>query len=322
MTPTPGIRLASLLVAACLPLPTQGQAPESISGRTVQLTATNATPPFVDNGSYRLLMSGTDDAFALVPVTPNFNPSSGTYTYALTGTNTARLRNMDATFGVLIADCVFDSPASGQFLITSEAVPGLTQSGTFTIFSGSAPGAIAGRQFDVSITGGREDFERSGSYRLEFAGTGGTYALTGGDGAMPDAAGPFTYARTSPSAGVISYTNSSSGTGFTSQLSFESATNGTVLLRSDGIAGFQTADFVLAPPQGRGTAFEPPTWDERTGLTLILRGDTQTAYRVQWSTNLNLWTDWTNVVAGAEPVRFLDRTATTNTQRWYRAVSP
>jgi hypothetical protein len=69
-------------------------------------------------------------------------------------------------------------------------------------------------------------------------------------------------------------------------------------------------------------SFAGPQWSAVTGFSTTLQGKSQTAYRIQWSTNLVTWLDFTNFVTTGVSSQIIDQNAGTGRIRFYRAVSP
>jgi len=69
-------------------------------------------------------------------------------------------------------------------------------------------------------------------------------------------------------------------------------------------------------------AIETPILNRATGFSATLRGQTQTVYRVQWSTDLVNWSDLTNFVTTGILTDIQDHDAKNANFRYYRAVSP
>ena len=88
------------------------QSPSTIGGRTIQLTISSGSFPFASSGSYRFLPSAVDNGYAIVPISGNVDPSTGTHTYTKTGANTAKLSLVDSDVGGLTANCTFTTPTS------------------------------------------------------------------------------------------------------------------------------------------------------------------------------------------------------------------
>jgi hypothetical protein len=239
--------IVALLALATAPFASaRAQSPASIAGRTIQLTISSGEPPFAGSGSYRFLPSATDDTYAIVPISGAVVASSGTYSYAKTGPTTAQLSLTDSGVGVLTADCTFTIPSSGTYVLVSGASPGVSQSGAFFVYSAASPPLITGQTITVTITSGFAPFATSGAYLFLPASSGNTYNVFGISGVV-SSSGTYLYSRNSPKTGSITYDDSVVGLGFSAQLSFLTATDGTMLLKKSGSAGYQTGVFTLVP---------------------------------------------------------------------------
>ena len=220
------------------------QSPVSIGGRTFQLAISSGVFPFANSGAYRFLPSATDGSYAIVPIFGALSSSSGTHTYMKTGANTAQLAFTDSIAGFLTANCTFTTASSGTYSLTGISFPGSSQSGTFFLYSGTSPVSIAGYTFTVTVTSGTSPYASSGSYQFLPAASGNTYSIIGLSG-FPNSTGNYSYTQNSTMTGIISFNDSITGTGLSSQLSFDTATSGTVLLRQSGNNGYQTAIFAM-----------------------------------------------------------------------------
>ena len=223
------------------------QSPSTIGGRTFQLTISSGNFPFASSGSYRFLPSATSSSYAIVPISGAVSPSSGTHSYTKTGANTAQLAFTDSFSGSLTANCTFTTPNSGTYRLTGISVPGSSQTGTFSLYSGTSPASISGYSFTVTVTSGASPFASSGTYRFLPAASGNTYNIVGLSG-IPNSSGTYSYTQNSTMTGIISFNDSITGPGLTSQLSFDTATSGTVFLRQSGNNGYQTAVFTMVAP--------------------------------------------------------------------------
>jgi uncharacterized delta-60 repeat protein len=219
------------------------QSPTSLSGRTIQLTATSGTPPFASSGSARFLPSAIDSSYAIVPLSPTILASSGTYTYSKTGENTAVLSAADVVAGAVSTAVTFSTPTSGSYVQTSTSFPGSSQTGTFFLFSGRSVPSVAGLSITVTITSGQSPFAGIGAYRLSPATYGDSYRIVGLSG-VSDSSGSYVYSRNSESTGLFTFNDSVAGPGMASQLSFITDLSGTVFLRGTG-SGYQTGTFEI-----------------------------------------------------------------------------
>jgi hypothetical protein len=221
------------------------QAPDNVAGRTILFTIASGTAPFASSGSYRVLPSGTDNWYAVVPITANVTASAGFYTYTRLTPTTASASITDSATGTSVAALVFNTSSSGTFTLSNAFVPTARQTGTFTVFSGPSPDNIAGEEFTVTITSGAPPFSKSGSYRLTVSPTGNTYAVHGIVG-VADSAGTYTYTKNSATTALVAISDDMVGQGSIAQLSFDSATSGTIAIITDSASGYQTATFSMA----------------------------------------------------------------------------
>ncbi len=124
---------------ALLSLATASLAPDSIAGRTITLVITNGTPPLATNGSFNFVASATTNTYTIVPVSGATPPSSGTYSYAKTGTASAAISFTLTYMGIPlpgVTAVTFLTPTSGSFVNTitiTQLMVELTQGGTFTL---------------------------------------------------------------------------------------------------------------------------------------------------------------------------------------------
>ncbi|HEX2747486.1 MAG TPA: PKD domain-containing protein, partial [Verrucomicrobiales bacterium] len=230
--------------AAALTVREPDKAPASLGGRTIHLAISGGSYPFASSGAFRFLPSMTDDAFAIVPVSGETLPSEGTHTYSKTAANTARLSLNSTVAGPVIATCNFTTPTTGTFSLYSEWYGG-SQSGTFYLFSGPSPGSVSGAKITVNITSGISPFSSSGSYRLEPAVTGNTYTLKALSGSVVDSHGTYSYYKNSANTALVDFVDSETGPCLGSQLSFETATTGTLALREANSDSYQTGLFTM-----------------------------------------------------------------------------
>ncbi|MCU0782723.1 MAG: hypothetical protein MUF81_01475 [Verrucomicrobia bacterium] len=267
-------------LVSCLAMPianVRAQSPSFIGGRTIQLTISSGSPPFASSGAYRFLPSATDSSYASVPIAGQISVSFGTHTYAKTGPNTAQLSFTDSIVGTTTADCTFSTENSGTYVLSGVSFPGSSQTGTFFLYSGTAPVSVAGLNIIVTVTSGAAPFATNGYFQFLPSLSGTVYTLIGRIG-VADSSGTFYYNQNSTMTGIISFTDSISGAGFSSQLSFDSETTGTVFLRQTVGSGYQTGTFVIAPP-GAVVAWGNNTYGQsdvpvtaQSGVTAIAAG--------------------------------------------------
>ena len=233
--------LAASLADVC------AQSPSSIGGRTIQLTISGGSSPFASSGVYRFLPSATDNSYATVPISGPISPSSGTHTYVKTGAGTAQLSFTDSIVGAATVNCTFITTNSGTYVLTAVSFPGSSQTGTFFLYAGTSPVSIAGLNIIVTVTSGAHPFATNGNFQFLPALSGNTYTIVGRSG-VADSIGTCSYSQNSAMTGIISFTDSITGAGFSSQLSFDSETTGTMFLRQSVGSGYQTGTFKTSSP--------------------------------------------------------------------------
>lgn len=178
----------------------EAQAPQTLSGRTIELTVTSGTGPFASSGKFRFLPSATDDQYAIVPVYGNIVASTGTYQYRKTGTTTAELQIWDSVVrGTITGTCSFSTGSSGSFTLSLGA---FKQTGTFRLYAGASPSSIAGFQVTVDITSGEYPFAEYGKFKfLPLAHN--TYRVEPVLGDVVPSHGTYTYQKNSDFTGLI-----------------------------------------------------------------------------------------------------------------------
>lgn len=268
--------LTGLVSALVIVMPVaHAQSPPNIAGRTIVLTIANGTDPFATVGSFRFLPSMIDSRYAVVPVTGNTEPSTGTYQYTKTGTTTATLTLTDASMGSLNAACTFSSSSGGSYSLTSPNLPpNLRQTGTFVLFAGESPVNIACCIIAVAVTSGDGPYADQGCYRFLPACSANTYDIEPCSANMERSAGTYTYHKNAAYTGSITFTDSSTGAGNSAQLSFDSPTSGTVYLVGGG--GYQTATFTMTccTYALSSTTWSGPAAGGNTAVTVTANGST------------------------------------------------
>jgi len=292
--------------------------PISVSGRTLRMTIESAETPFASSGSYRILPSGVDNSYAIVPTSGATSVASGAYSYAKTGAATAQLGLSEVGFGGVTISLTFTNGSSGSYVVTTASFPGATQQGIFLLYSGKAPSEIYGYSVTVTVSSGAAPFASGGSYRFLPANTGSAYAIQGISG-FPDSVGTYSYSKTTDSTGLILFTDSLVGSGLSSQLSFDTETTGTVLLKQDGSGGYQTATFEMVIPG-------PPTITiAKSNLKVIVSWpDFAAHYRLESTTELVAIPPWVNANPSLETNsgRVLATFPINAAQRYYRLIKP
>lgn len=230
----------------------------------MQLTISSGVYPFASSGVFRFLPSATDNRYAIVPVSATVDASTGTYSYSKTSSQSASLSAFDDDLGPLNVTCEFTTALSGTFRITSAILPGPSQSGSFVIFSGSAPASLLGKTLTVTVTSGDSPFADSGAYQFIPDPQGNGYKVVGITG-IPNSFGTYSYTQASPTTGVISFNDSVVGSGVTQQMSFDTESSGSAYMRLAGSSGYQTAVFAMS------SSIQPPeiTAHPRSEVVLV-----------------------------------------------------
>lgn len=275
--------LALLTLAVC---DLHAQSPSTLAGRTIQLTVSSGSFPFSSSGAYRFLPSALDSSYAIVPISGPVSASTGTHAYTKTGANTATLSFVDAVSGTLTASCTFSTANSGSYVLTSLSFPGGSQTGTFFLYSGTSPASVAGYTITVTITSGALPFASSGSYRFLPAASGNSYNVVGISG-VANSSGTYSYTKNSAMTGYISYDDSVSGPGFTSQLSCDSSTTGTIFLQKSSGGGYQTGVFTMVPPAPPSISVPPQSQTAGVGnnVTFSVAASGVGTLSYQWRKN-------------------------------------
>jgi hypothetical protein len=277
------IGIATLTLLWLLPT-INAQAPDSIAGRTIELTITSGTWPFESSGVYRFLPSALDNHYVVVPMSGDVAESYGTYSYSKTSSSKARLSFVDFWMGQLVADCTFSSSTSGSYVLTAAAAPGASQRGNFRIFSGNAPTSIAGGRIQITVLVGDWPFSSSGEAILLPAAD-GTYVLDGLWG-ITDSQGNYSYTKQSSSTALIMLQDSVGGTVFTQQISFDSNTSGTYFVIG-ATGGYQAGTFLFTPGVPPSIQTQPRSVTVTAGgtatFTVTATGTAPLAY--QWKRN-------------------------------------
>jgi polysaccharide biosynthesis protein PslG len=95
-------------------------------------------------------------------------------------------------------------------------------------------------------------------------------------------------------------------------------------VRADNAGGESASavsDAIVTPLPHRPT-LATPAWSEAAGFAAVLQGQTQTVYRIQWSTDWFNWIDLTNLMMIGTVTPFQDAGDGTARWRFYRAVWP
>ena len=229
----------------------KAQAPTSIAGRAVVLTITsainNGETSFASSGSYLFLPSATGNTYAVIGDGVHVANSYGTFTYAGSGSQGAINFN-DSGIGVpAVSLLTFTSATAGTFVNTVPSVPGVSQWGTFSAYSGLAPASIQGWTFQSQVEAGVSPYASSGSAQLVTTASGNNYQITGGPGVL-SSSGTYVYTQNSAYASSATLDDSIIGPEYTQTLSWKTPTTGVYLVRNVSTGGFQAGTFVGTPP--------------------------------------------------------------------------
>ena len=169
----------------------------------------------------------------------------GTYSYAATSSTVGQLSISDTTDGYsLLGLASFSSANSGSFNVNTVApVSGYYQNGNFIFASSSAPASLAGKTVVCTVSDGLTPFAYTGSFSLQFAASGNTYAVLGDGVHTFSSTGTYSYSLANRSTGKVQISDSLAGS-FTVYLGVGDPTHGSFAnVRAAG--GFQIGDFVI-----------------------------------------------------------------------------
>jgi len=247
MQPTHGFR--SLITAGFMGLgllAAYAQAPDSISGRAVEMTITAGTAPFATYGIYRFQASATDNTYGVVGLSGGVDSSYGTFGYTKTGAASGRVNYDDVKLGSgFIASLTFNSQTTGSYYLSKTGLVGY-QAGTFRVYNGQAPASVSGRTFQMQIQAGVTPFASYGGFQMVTAGSGNSYQIVGGYG-VNNSQGTYMYASTSASVSAFTLNDSVVGQTYAQTMSWESPTNGAYVVRNASTGGFQAGTFAMLP---------------------------------------------------------------------------
>ncbi len=112
-----------------------GFAPTAITGQSFSSSINSGTPPFSTHGAFQWAAGTNGNTYQLLGITGATN-GAGSYTYTVTGPNTALISYTDfSTTATYNEQLVFSSTAGGYFYTTNSGGPG-AQSGSFKMASG------------------------------------------------------------------------------------------------------------------------------------------------------------------------------------------
>lgn len=130
------------LIALLVPNLLASNAPSSLNGLIFTVDIESGSGDFASSGQYLFIPDRSGSTYNIVFITDD-DPSSGTFTYARTGENTATLSITDSSVSTAVAqELSFNSDNTGSYSITNGAG---TQTGTFTyeyIYNPSSPNII------------------------------------------------------------------------------------------------------------------------------------------------------------------------------------
>jgi hypothetical protein len=110
-------------------------APAAITGASFNSTVTSGFASFASSGAFQFEAGTNGNDYLILDLSGATN-GSGTYTYAVTGSNTALISYTDSTSGAICGEqLVFTSAAAGYFYTTNAGASGF-QSGTFKMTDG------------------------------------------------------------------------------------------------------------------------------------------------------------------------------------------
>ena len=112
-----------------------GQAPSSLAGHTISVTVNSGASPFVSSGTYVFTPAGdgTSGSYHLQGTSGGVQSNNGTYTYTVTGPNTATLvETEEINYTQVNNQLTFQTSNSGTIASTSPNKGGY-QNGTFTL---------------------------------------------------------------------------------------------------------------------------------------------------------------------------------------------
>jgi hypothetical protein len=263
-----------------------GVAPDSISGRAVELTVLGASFPFEVGEKYRLLLSSSGDTYGIVDLSGATTGNFGQMTYRKTGPNSGLFESTYEGVGLsLVASVYFTSNTTGFYTITEPAVPGNYETGAFRIHNGQAPSSIRGTTFDVRIQAGSYPFARSGSFKLKTDAAGNTYQIYGGSG-VTSSSGTYVYTAGEAGKSSIILRDSITGESRSQTLSWDSSSTGAYVVSDSEYGAYQAGEFTV-----EAVSRPPVITTQPSGLTLTA-GATAALSVVASSTDALLVYQW------------------------------
>ena len=241
-----------------LPLGSNAQAPASIAGDGIFVQYTSGTPPLVSYGYSAFLPANAGNTYQLVGIYPA-GANSGTYSYSVTGPNTALATQNDTTDGMTFQlRLTFSTTAQGAFNSVTITPPGYSQAGNFRASVGTAPNSISGMTLLCLVLDGLYPFANAGSFTIAFSGS-GTYNVAGVP-PVSDSSGTYSYALVNRSTGVLQINDSVLGA-FTLYIGFSSSGSGEYAAKN--AAAFQIATFQVLDTTPPTVAITSPVAGQR-----------------------------------------------------------
>ncbi len=274
-----------VLLFLFLTLNADAQVPDNINGKTLLVTVTSATGGLNPSGKLALVFSDTGDTFVRQRLSSNVSDGSGTFTYVKSSATNATLNLVEGSS--LTVTIKSSSSAGGSFRLTTSSAA--TQSGTYQVLSGTAPGTPAGKVYDLIASSGSAPFSTTGHFRMLFAND-GTYQLRN-VGTGTSTTGSYTNRASNASSLVFGFGDSSLGSG-QGLFAYSNATAGIYGL--DNGSGFQSGKFheLLLPTITQSPTNVSVPIGKSAKLTVRTTGEGPLSY--QWYFEGNLIAGATN----------------------------
>ncbi len=286
------------------------QAPSLLVGRSLSFMFTDTTtPPWAPPGTRGLiLMASSGNAYTVV------HNDSGTYSsYSASGA-VATSDVMDAQLGPVGVTFDYLTPSSGTIHATN--APSYAN-GEFELFSGAAPGSVAGNTYYIQIEAGVWPFPSTGSLLLKTAAGAGSYAFVGDGTNTVGSSGSYSYSRVNSATGRLLLNDSTTGSS-EAYLSFSNSIAG-------GFNLFQAPSGFWQVVQVGHFLQLPALSLVRQDTDIVLSWPTNFAgYTLQFTVNLGAagWTTFnlpvSPVVSNGQYVVTIPNIFSTNRQQYYR----
>jgi hypothetical protein len=300
-----GILVMILAASPWLATTSPAQAPTTLAGTTTGILISGATPPFANFGYYLLLPANTGTTYQAIGII-NVADSSGAYFYARQSGSTA-LINFSPIANGPVTDTMslsFSGASSGRFFMSANDVPGGYQSGNFQLFTGNAPGTIAGMKVQCTVRSGVFPFASAGSFSLITATGTNSYAVIGDGISTTNSSGTYSSSTINTSTSQVSVNDPVIGP-TSLYFSYVTTTNGSYAARSDSTGGFQTGDFITTDISAPILTITSPVAGQRWSNSVFTVSGTahdniqvnHVYYRVNegsWTlaSTANQWTNW------------------------------